>query len=106
MRDPILVMDNTEAMRILTEVGLIDQMTPRPGFNTTHAMFGFNDYWCLGSYHRGHAKEEDNGFQIVMVPKESMSAEVAEEMFNEIIEGTTAGRTEREYLTIGSLDRQ
>lgn len=80
-----LVGDNVEAMRLLVDAGILDQLKPRGTANTAHYHFQTADHWCSGSNHIGHEKESDNGYMVIMVPKSKMDMKQAGQFFATMI---------------------
>lgn len=83
-----IVMDNVEAMRILTDVGIVDKLQPVPPWTRAHTYFEYGEFWCVGTYDKGHELEVDNGFGIVMLPKSSFTSQEAYELLELMMEET------------------
>lgn len=88
MKDPVIIMDNVECMRILTELGILDKLYPEPPYTRAHAFFEFKDCHCVAAYDKGHAEEKDNGYSIVMIPYALMPIEQSHALFEDLMEKT------------------
>jgi hypothetical protein len=89
--EPCIIWDNIEAIKVLTDHGLLHMMEPKPGANTTYHSFDTKDHWCLASKHIEHATDHDNGYMIVMLPKNKTSQEDASHFFAECIAENSEG---------------
>lgn len=78
--------NNVEAMRILVEANVLQRLTPpTEKQNTGYNCFDNGTHWCLGSYHRGHDEDKDNGYGVVMRSKNGVTREEAAADFASII---------------------
>lgn len=101
----VILKDNVECMKILSDHGLLGTMQPSGAFTASHAAFRHThegvDYYCLAAYHCGHREEKDNGFTICMLPCKSWTKEEAQEFFKELIRGTTSGACLFQTVNVG-----
>lgn len=104
MTEPILIPDNVECIKILTELGLVDKLQPEPGFNSCTTFFDYQDCYCMAAYHKGHPDENDNGFMISMIPHAMMAPEDARELFEEV--RALCRTEEKQTRRIVSLDKR
>lgn len=86
INEPVLIADNAECIKILTEVGLVDKLQPRPPWTRVHTYFEYKGCWCAAAYDKGHEKECDNGFSIIMLPKGLMTADAAYQLLKEVFD--------------------
>lgn len=84
---PIVIADNTEVIRILTDKGILHMLEIRDGEydNEKYYHFAEDDYWCQAVHFVGHAEEKDNGYMIIKFLKSKLSKEQAASFFLEMM---------------------
>lgn len=80
---PIIIADNTEVIKALTDMGVLHflEVTPDDEDNVKFYHFTEENYWCQASHHTGHEDDKDNGYMLIKVPKSKMTSEQAAEFF-------------------------
>lgn len=101
--EPIFISDNIEAIKILTEKGLLNLLKPRGTANSAFHCYEEKDHWCMASNHIGHELEKDNGYAIIKVPKTAMDKEEAGSLFANCIRDTTEGEISYGFERIAPL---
>ncbi|MDB6017691.1 MAG: hypothetical protein JWR19_2180 [Pedosphaera sp.] len=81
----LMIEDDAQCLRILSEAGLLNALTPRPGKDTACTSFEHGEFRCLACYHYGHTNPADNGYLVVMMPKSIFSEQDAAVFFAGII---------------------
>lgn len=82
------ISDNAECLRLLVEFGLSDKMQPQGKSNTTYVSVEMEHHYALMSYHKGHTREQDNGFVGLLLAKTNFNKEQAFEFFADLIGNT------------------
>lgn len=84
---PIIIADNTEVIRILTDRGILHMLEIQPGEYDNEKYFHFSDdeYWCQAVHFAGHKEDKDNGYMLIKIPKTKMSEESAADFFLEMM---------------------
>lgn len=88
----ILIEDNVQAMKILTDAGVLGLLKPKPPNNATFCFFQTPTHWCCGSFHMEFSENKDNGYSIAMLPKTMMTAIEANKFFAEVISETSENK--------------
>lgn len=81
---PIVVTDNIEVIRILTDRGILHMLdfSASDGDNNVKFYhFADDGHWCQASHHAGHEDEKENGYMLLKIPKSEMSKERAASFF-------------------------
>lgn len=80
---PVIIADNTEVIRILTDRGELHLLEVAPGEydNVKFHHYAEADYWCQASHHTGHPEAKDNGYMLIKIPKTKMNKEEAAGFF-------------------------
>ena len=75
----IVVTDDQECHKLLTDAGILDKMMPKPPQNTVWACFTFRGHACLAANSVGFGDSINNGCVILMIPlKDNDPIEVAD----------------------------
>lgn len=88
--EPVIIASNPDCLKILTEIGIVDKLVPEPPYNRAHAFFDYKGYHCVATYDKGHPKEADNGFMIVMLPLDKLSHKDAHAVLEDLMDLTQA----------------
>lgn len=80
---PIVITDNIEVIRILTDRGILHMLDFERDTDDTVKFYHFteDDYWCQASHHAGHVDNKENGYMLIRVPKSKMDKEQAASFF-------------------------
>jgi hypothetical protein len=89
----VLIADDVEVMRILTDHGLLDKLVPinTPGRDDNQVSVCFESayHWCLATRHWGCEIPSDNGYLLGMAPKRTFTKEEAVHIFAEVLHNTS-----------------
>ena len=88
---PVVIDDDVECIKILTDHGLLNAMMPGEGFNICFGRFYTDTHYGIASYQRGNARPEDNGYLVVLLPRSEISAIGASEFFAEFVADGVVG---------------
>lgn len=88
-----VVEDNTEAMKLIVDQGVLDLLRPKDGGNFASYAYQTEHHWCLASSHSGHEVKDENGYAVCMIPKSRFTREQAASGFADVIRSTTDGIT-------------
>lgn len=79
----ILIGDDVEVIRVLTEHGMLDKLVPTRGtdYNQASHCFEHGEYWCMATRHWDQPIPSENGYTLFMVPKSTFTCEAAVRMF-------------------------
>lgn len=88
-----LIENNTEAIRLIVDQGLLNLLRPRDGGNFASYSYQTEHHWCLASNHCGHEDDKDNGYAVCLIPKSKFTKEEAAYGFADAIYATTEGIT-------------
>jgi hypothetical protein len=80
-----IVDNNVEAIKLIIDHGVLEQMTPADGANSSFYSYQTDDHYCLASYHKDHEDDRDNGYMVIMVPKNSWTFNKAAQFFADCI---------------------
>lgn len=81
----ILIKDDTECIRILTELGVLDKVRPFPPHNQASHAFDDEEFWALAVCHTGCLLPTDNGYCICLLPKITITKEQACLFFSDLL---------------------
>lgn len=95
----ILVEDNVQSIKILTDAGVLGLLKPKPPNNATYCLFQTDSHWCCGSYHENFAEAKENGYSVCMLPKTVMTIVEAHQFFGEVI-AETSGKKQLEFAIV------
>lgn len=85
-----IIEDNVEALKLIVEQGVLDQMKPIGTANSSFYAYSTPTHWCLASKHIGHDEDKDNGYCIILMPKSRVSVDDATSFFADCIRETTS----------------
>lgn len=81
--DVIVVLDNIEAIKILTDAGMLSGIAIVPPFNAAFAVFPTATHYCMAEKHINHPDPTDNGYAVLMLPKDKIPLEEAAQFIRE-----------------------
>ena len=88
----VVIHDNAECVRLLTEHGLLDVLTtPEPPYTKCHVHFNTDTHWCQAIYFSGYRQQHDNGFVITLLPKSGFCEPLAQGWFASVIVDLSGG---------------
>lgn len=85
----VVVEDNIEALKIITDFGVIDLLHPKPPNNVAHFTFQTKTHFGCASNHVGFENEKDNGYIVVLLPKLKFTIADATKFFADVIKSTS-----------------
>lgn len=90
----ILIGDDVEVIRVLTEHGMLDKLVPIRGTDHNQAShcFEHGEYWCMATRHWNCQPESDNGYVLAMLPKSVFTKRQAVAFFVEILHETSVSK--------------
>jgi len=86
---PYIISDNVEALQLIVDRGLLNDLKPIPGANSSFHSYHTDDHYCMVSHHIEHGDDKDNGYMVVMVPKNSWTSNRAARFFADCIAHNT-----------------
>ena len=77
------IADDEEAKMFLASHNRLQSLIPIDPFDHVAAVFCTDDAYCLATYDSGHPNAEDNGYTVLLIPKDAMSPEDAAQFIRE-----------------------
>lgn len=100
----ILINDNIQAMKVITDFGVLNQLVPKPPNNVAHFTFQTPTHFGCASNHVGFSKESDNGYCVVLLPKKRFTFIDASQFLAEVLDKSSVnGKFEFSLIDVAPL---
>lgn len=67
------ITDDLEAKAFLASHNQLQNMVPQDPYDHVCCIFGTDEAYCGASYDYGHPNAEDNGYTVLIIPRDEMS---------------------------------